>query len=134
MLVAHAMGNDGQLSGSGERSCPIHVTATSLTNGPKCALVQSIAAVNITTDLALVVLPCIVLWNVHVSTSKRIRIIGLIAMRLVYDIPLPQEGIPTHLSQGTHRSGLPNSPPKCPYLVVRQDMDEHILKYMEPVS
>ncbi|KAJ5740782.1 hypothetical protein N7493_000654 [Penicillium malachiteum] len=47
------------------------------------ALFQSIAALNISTDVALVVLPCILLRNVQLSRWKRFRIMALIASKLM---------------------------------------------------
>jgi hypothetical protein len=44
---------------------------------------QSIGAVNIVTDVALVFLSCAVLWTVQVSLGKKLRIISLLAIRLV---------------------------------------------------
>ncbi|KAJ5802476.1 uncharacterized protein N7503_004926 [Penicillium pulvis] len=47
------------------------------------ALFQAIAALNIITDVALVVLPCVLLRNVQLSRWKRFRIMALIASKLV---------------------------------------------------
>lgn len=44
---------------------------------------EAIGALNIITDLALVLLSCAVLWTVQVSLGKRMRIISLLAIRLV---------------------------------------------------
>ncbi|OKL59749.1 hypothetical protein UA08_04917 [Talaromyces atroroseus] len=44
---------------------------------------QTIGAFNIITDAAIVLLSCGVLWTVHVSMAKRVRIIGLLAIRIV---------------------------------------------------
>ncbi|KAJ6103055.1 hypothetical protein N7486_005482 [Penicillium sp. IBT 16267x] len=49
----------------------------------QAALFQAIAALNIITDVALVVLPCVLLRNVQLSRWKRFRIMALIASKLV---------------------------------------------------
>jgi hypothetical protein len=53
---------------------------------------QSIGAVNIVTDVALVFLSCAVLWTVQVSLGKKLRIISLLAIRLVY-VALPVQSL-----------------------------------------
>lgn len=47
------------------------------------AMFRAIGAINIITDIALVFLSCAVLWTVQVSLSKKLRIISLLAIRLV---------------------------------------------------
>lgn len=47
------------------------------------ALFKSIAAFNIITDAALVLLPCTVVLGVQVSGSKRWRIVALFATRIL---------------------------------------------------
>ncbi|KAJ5777460.1 hypothetical protein N7520_000706 [Penicillium odoratum] len=47
----------------------------------QAALFQAIAAFNIITDVALVVLPCVLLRNVQLSRWKRFRIMALIASK-----------------------------------------------------
>lgn len=47
------------------------------------ALFQAIAAINIITDIALVVLPCVLLRNVQLSRWKRFRIMALIASKVM---------------------------------------------------
>lgn len=49
---------------------------------------QTIGAFNVITDVALILLSCGVLWTVQVSMVKRLRIISLLAIRLVY-VALP---------------------------------------------
>lgn len=44
---------------------------------------QGIGTINIITDAALVFLSCAVLWTVQVSLVKKLRIISLLAIRLV---------------------------------------------------
>jgi hypothetical protein len=44
---------------------------------------RAIGAFNIITDVALVFLSCAVLWTVQVSLGKKLRIISLLAIRLV---------------------------------------------------
>ncbi|KAJ5660053.1 hypothetical protein N7507_006504 [Penicillium longicatenatum] len=49
----------------------------------QAALFQTIAALNIITDVALVVLPCVLLRNVQISRWKRFRIMALIASKII---------------------------------------------------
>ena len=48
------------------------------------AMFRAIGAINIITDVALVFLSCAVLWTVQVSLGKKLRIVSLLAIRLVY--------------------------------------------------
>jgi hypothetical protein len=50
---------------------------------------DTIGAFNIITDAAIILLSCGVLWTVQVSMAKRVRIISLLAIRLVYVVPFP---------------------------------------------
>lgn len=54
---------------------------------------RAIGAINIITDVALVLLSCAVLWTVQVSLGKKLRIISLLAIRLVYVASPSAEGI-----------------------------------------
>ncbi|KKK16916.1 hypothetical protein ARAM_002669 [Aspergillus rambellii] len=56
------------------------------------ALAGYIGAVNILTDAALVLLPCIVLHKVQISRWKRFRIMAMLATRLLYE-SLPMEEV-----------------------------------------
>lgn len=47
------------------------------------ALFKSIAAFNIITDAALILLPCTVFWRVRISNSRRWRIVALFAARII---------------------------------------------------
>ncbi|KAJ5895948.1 uncharacterized protein N7473_005347 [Penicillium subrubescens] len=49
----------------------------------QAALFQAIAAFNILTDIALVVLPCLLLRNVQLTRLKRFRIMALLASRFL---------------------------------------------------
>lgn len=58
----------------------------SIVNG-KCdnqdIMFEASGAINIVTDVGLVLLSCAVLWSVQVSLGKRLRIISLLAVRLI---------------------------------------------------
>jgi hypothetical protein len=81
-------------------------------------LFRAVGAINIITDLVLIILPCLVLWGVQVSTSKRVRIIGMLSIRFAYVFFLKTEKQQRKQLMSFQRScccRIPNSLLQYPY-------------------
>ena len=48
------------------------------------ALYDYIGVLNILTDIALVVIPVPMMWKIQIAKDKKVLVIGLFAMRLLY--------------------------------------------------
>ena len=49
----------------------------------QAVLHYAIGAFNIATDIALIILPCVVFWSMH-DPVKRLRVVSLFSIRIVY--------------------------------------------------